>query len=381
MGPAALRMSPFLRPLQPESNELLHLDCLRLIASTAIVFLHLSVKLRGILAPNNAVTSPLSLFVDLFFVVSGFVIAFVYWNKLSSLGEYARFLRKRVARLGPLHWATLIIFALLGIFGNVLGAHVNHPEMFDMRCFLPNVLFMQATPLCKHLSFNGPAWSISAEFCMYLAAPLFFLLARRGILLIAGVAALWFAGVTIFAHGSAWLDWTAPAGPLRAVPSFCLGICLFLLRKQLTYKFGEIWMWGSLALFLTSVVFRANWFILLALLYAAVIFAICADSAGRASSFVRIAAAGGQLTYSSYLTHDLVFMVMLTIVGEHALHLDGMGMNALVLLAFVIVWPVSYGSFLYFERPMRQWISGHRDERDGQTNTTELESLVERTRA
>ena len=297
------------------------------MAATAIVFLHASQNLQGALTLDSQFTGALSLFVDLFFTISGFVIAFLYFDKLSDFRTYAVFLLRRVARLGPLLWATLAAFAFLGAVGTARGVHMNHPQIFDMRCFLPNIFFLQATSLCNHLSFNGPAWSISAEFVLYLSAPLFFFLARRSTILLGGLAALWFVSITIYAHGSAWLGWLVPGGPFRAVPSFCLGICLFRLRENLVLRRGEIWMWISLAVFLIGAALHANWFILLPILYIAVAFGICADGSGSASRLVRLGAAGGQLTYSSYMLHDLILLGVVTIVGNHLLHLSGMHIN------------------------------------------------------
>src|SRR4051812_42851020 len=97
--------SPF---LMAESDEMLHLDLLRFYAASGIVFLHtqtfldVSPKLRGILDRTY-----LSLFVDLFFAISGFVISFVYADRMRTKRDYLRFVQRRVARLVPLHWLML----------------------------------------------------------------------------------------------------------------------------------------------------------------------------------------------------------------------------------------------------------------------------------
>ena len=68
--------------LKPESESLLHLDCLRLIAAAGIVFFHLRIKIDGgaIWQRVVASTDPYFLFVDMFFAISGYVIA---WTRLS----------------------------------------------------------------------------------------------------------------------------------------------------------------------------------------------------------------------------------------------------------------------------------------------------------
>lgn len=70
-------------------------------------------------------------------------------------------------------------------------------------------------------------------------------------------------------------------------------------------------------------------------------------------------AAGGQLTYSSYMLHPLISIVLLNTVADRILHTHGSARNILVLLAFLSVWPISYLSLMLFERPARRWLSGN----------------------
>jgi peptidoglycan/LPS O-acetylase OafA/YrhL len=110
-------MRRIFEPLRPESNHLLHLDALRLIASVGIVVHHIVPFIDDGAGAEQLLmmSAPLAHFVDMFFVVSGFVIAFIYSNKIADSGSYASFMRKRVARLAPLHWATLAFFVVIGI--------------------------------------------------------------------------------------------------------------------------------------------------------------------------------------------------------------------------------------------------------------------------
>ncbi len=92
--------------LRPASGELLHLDLMRFVASAGIVFHHSHEffspqRARPALAAG---TLGLALFVDLFFVISGFVITYVYHDRIVSWGGFGRFLQRRIGRLVPLHW-------------------------------------------------------------------------------------------------------------------------------------------------------------------------------------------------------------------------------------------------------------------------------------
>jgi hypothetical protein len=89
-------------PLRPESGHLLHLDALRLIASAGIVVLHSAPFLDAGLMNDRIVNSARSLgvFVDMFFAVSGFVIAFVYFAKIMDVRSYRLFSTEATRKTG-----------------------------------------------------------------------------------------------------------------------------------------------------------------------------------------------------------------------------------------------------------------------------------------
>ncbi len=115
------------------------------------------------------------LFVDFFFVLSGFVIAHAYGEKLSH-GEQAKaFVIRRLGRLWPLHAAVLA--ALIAIeFSFLLISH-SHPLAGAREAFtadrswyavLTNVFLVQSLGIHDYDTWNGPSWSISTEFFTYL---------------------------------------------------------------------------------------------------------------------------------------------------------------------------------------------------------------------
>lgn len=122
------------------------------------------------------------LMVDLFFVLSGFVIAHVYgpiFENSVRWCDYRRFLVARFARLYPLHLLTLLwSFAA---FGGLMW--FKHPMPYEVRKFFEwpgffsNLVFAQAIGLHDTWRGNGPAWSVSSEWWTYLLFPL---LASKG---------------------------------------------------------------------------------------------------------------------------------------------------------------------------------------------------------
>src|SRR6266576_3353967 len=90
-----------------EGRSLPSLEGLRLIASVSIVASH---YLQYLHLPTHG----LHLAVDLFFVISGIVIAMIYQGRINDMRSYFGFVRKRLARLYPLHLATIVFYVIIG---------------------------------------------------------------------------------------------------------------------------------------------------------------------------------------------------------------------------------------------------------------------------
>jgi peptidoglycan/LPS O-acetylase OafA/YrhL len=356
-------MGQYFPPLRPESGHLLHLDALRLIASAGVITLHMSqIVDAGAWSERFVIaTSSFILFVDMFFAVSGFVIAFIYLDKIKDARSYESFLRKRLARLVPLHWATLAIFVLIGIVLHSRHISINNPQHYEWRCLPTNFLLLHSTGLlCRDTSFNGVSWSISAEMLMYLMAPALFWVMRRNVTAIGVLAAGVWLALTLGTHdANSWYQWTAVGGFIRAIPSFMFGAWLFAVRQSVSrLPFAGAAFWLSVWGFLIGCCVGLPPIALMLTLYSAVAFGVAADAQGRRSRLVSTLAAGGQLTYSSYMLHILVITVLLNGVADRILHTHGIARNLLVLIAFAMVWPISYLSLVLFEKPARRWISG-----------------------
>ena len=111
-------------------------------------------------------------FVQLFFALSGFVIAYNYHSILNNLNIFFEFSIRRFKRLYPLHLFFLILFLILEIVKLYLVYKFNiEPnnapfEKNNLKNFLLNIFFLQH--FANEFSFNGPSWSISVEMMLYL---------------------------------------------------------------------------------------------------------------------------------------------------------------------------------------------------------------------
>ncbi|WP_025915740.1 acyltransferase [Herminiimonas sp. CN] len=143
------------------------LTSLRFFAAAMIVIGHAD-HIFGSLGIASA--APLNQGVAFFFVLSGFILAYNY-PSFANKQEIQRFFIARFARIWPLHVTTCFLWIFL-IF------HFDRKSYFPgaggLLRLVSNLLLVQAwIPLHDWaLSFNGVAWSISAEFFFYLAFPL-----------------------------------------------------------------------------------------------------------------------------------------------------------------------------------------------------------------
>lgn len=114
------------------------------------------------------------LFVDFFFVLSGFVIALVYLDRIDGATSFTAFVMRRFGRLWPLHAFVLLLYILsecLKLIGHGAGAAVHTlPFSGTMSAdrLGANLLMIHSLGLYETNSWNAPSWSISVEFYTYI---------------------------------------------------------------------------------------------------------------------------------------------------------------------------------------------------------------------
>lgn len=108
--------------------------------------------------------------VSLFFVLSGFLIAYTYSDKpMQSFTAYIRYIALRMARILPLYWLILTAYYIDPLFGK---------KLFSWQTYSLFHAFSD-----KH-NLNGiaQAWSLNVEMVFYFFAPLLFFLQRKHII-------------------------------------------------------------------------------------------------------------------------------------------------------------------------------------------------------
>lgn len=187
---------------------------------------------------GNAFVQGCYLFVDFFFVLSGFVITHSYGKRIDNRGEVGRFMLRRFGRVWPLHFFVLMAWVALetaGLVASHVFGHIATQNVFagsnSPAALLSNVLLLQAFGLHNGLTWNGPSWSISAEFWTYLVFALFCLAHLRKPVIGAALLAAGGALVVIL-FSSRYIDATYDLGFFRSVYGFFLGHLIYRLRAS-----------------------------------------------------------------------------------------------------------------------------------------------------
>src|SRR3954466_2203761 len=153
---------------------LVHIQVLRFFAAVAVVAFHAAgVAPDGFKVPGSAVSFALSYGgrgVDLFFVISGFII--FYATHGAGLTP-AEFLRRRVERIVPLYF--FVIFTVTALAMS-LPATFGAPDWYTPRHILKSLAFIAFTDGEMPVVYVG--WSLEYEMYFYLAAALLKALTR-----------------------------------------------------------------------------------------------------------------------------------------------------------------------------------------------------------
>ncbi|WP_374575557.1 acyltransferase family protein [Phenylobacterium sp.] len=296
------------------------LDSWRGVCALLVAVFHLNQTLNWSLADARAVLN-FDLFVDFFFVLSGFVIATVYEDRLTAGFSVVKFAIRRLFRIYPLHLATLAAMMALAVSRVLLPLSQFDPravfdgDIYDFSAIFTNLLLLQGIGFEDHFTWNFPSWSISAEFYTYLLFALIWAFAARRALVV--TLALVVAIGAIFAM-------SANSPPvfmfLRCVFGFGIGVLVRqafagagalrqrLARNPASATALEIGAVLACAAFIWTA-HEARW--VASILFALIVY-VFALEAGLVSRLLRARPflALGKLSYSIYMVHVvLIFLV------------------------------------------------------------------------
>jgi peptidoglycan/LPS O-acetylase OafA/YrhL len=302
-----------LREGAPLRQSIDSLTSVRGLAALWIVFYHFWTDLL-VLFPGLDALSPIvregNYAVPLFFILSGFVLAYNYGDGFSKLcwSDYRRFVLLRFGRIYPVHLATLLAVLVMVILARLSSRPITEPG-YTTATFFENLFLVQTWVPDFELNWNYPAWSISSEWFAYLWFPvLMVVLTRVKSVALAGIllGAAWAGAVLVYLTGP------IPFRDLLVViPTFAAGVIAcrsWQLAKE--RRFGPRWLPDLCAVLIIAMPFiTASSFLTVA--YVSVFLLLVLTLATWTDACTGIwrwqpLIFLGEVSYSLYMTHTLV---------------------------------------------------------------------------
>lgn len=320
--------------------------------------------------------------VDLFFLLSGFVLSHVYQSELFtgiSFSKVRHFLLLRLARIYPIHLTILICYALLKLSGitflaescdvDVLGATTSSCSRFSLEGLISHLTLTATWGWTSPLSWNDPAWSISSEWFGYLIFPIliqFVPRIRNSLLALVLSVLCMLALIASLATSNIPID-KLPMdsnGLLRIGFEFVAGMLIYQFYRSATYAripWGQV----SVATLVIAVALYVAGFHVFWVLPLAVPFLLSvAQPKGPISKFLSKKSVVwlGTISFPIYMGHVFVLDIW-GMTFDVSSDEDFSPLKAAAMIAGVVIGTIGFAALLhyYIEEPsrrmLRRWIS------------------------
>jgi peptidoglycan/LPS O-acetylase OafA/YrhL len=365
------------RPIQHKDNEFIsNLTPIRGIAAILVVIFHFEIVLVLFLPRETSrFFSKCYLMVDLFFIMSGFIIYHVYGEFFKHhirKASFNKYVRARLARVYPLHIFTLILMIIL-----VVPQHFKWDEFFNLNAIPTHVLMLQSFGLHSIYTWNVPAWSISAEFAAYIIFPVFAFLLTR----FKNSSSVFFSSLIVLIYcllafklsksngttGLYNLDQTYDYGYLRGIAGFLAGGMIYQLYIKKIFYFLRT---DAMLIILFALLFACLHFGVTDLAFIPVFLLLVLSAAyntGRVKKLFsnRFLQWLGDISYSVYLMQFPLMILVIVLLphfginwtGVYSLHLPYWQAAVCCLIFLIILIGLSALTYKYIERPFRKFIN------------------------
>jgi peptidoglycan/LPS O-acetylase OafA/YrhL len=367
-----------------KSGYLSNLTPLRGLAAVLVAVFHFEMAIcRFVPAATTMFFEKSYLMVDLFFVLSGFIMLHVYGRAFDGVlrrGQLRHFFVARFARTYPLHLFTLLLLVVIVRYLTNWG---NPPIVLEQpRDILPNVFLLQSFGVCHIYNWNIPSWSISAEWGAYLLFPFLALWISRQrklapVLLAIGVVVAWVCIEYVLPRKNPLnpaipvphnLNTTFDYGWLRGVAGFSAGMIMYQLYPL--SGVDRVMRSDAASVLILLLVAAGLHFaindVLVVVLFAALVLNMALNNGGlHRVCNNRVLQYLGNISYSIYL-----MQIFLQEPFSHGFRLPGVTGNArgrfnidfwpglgYCVIYLVLLVGIASATYYVIERPCRKWIN------------------------
>ena len=361
------------------------LDALRGAAALMVVWYHFFEGFA--FAEGTAITTfnHGHLGVDLFFMLSGFVISYAYddrWQRTPNPLTLKEFFKRRLIRLHPmLIMGAIIGFTTFCLQGGVKWDGTPTPMSWSLVALVLTMFFIPAYPGAPYdlrgngemFSLNGPSWSLFFEYIGNILYALFIRhLGNRALAVLTaalGVAWCWFVTTDVSGYDMIGIGWTLDTvnffgGLLRMLFPFSLGMVMARDFKPVKIK-GIFWIAWAVLFGLFSVPAFAKCgavsinglyeFACILFVFPAIVWlAASGETTGKISSaFCKFL---GDISYPLYIVHYPVMYLFYAWLIENKLYSLGETWHV-VIMVFAINIALAYACLKLYDEPVRRWLT------------------------
>ena len=371
----------------PKKNYLSSLTSLRGLAAILVILLHVNFFCFALAPWDGSLDHFIQkgyLWVDFFFLLSGFIMTHVYAESFekSIKGSFMKFMRSRFARVYPLHlFSFLCMVAFYFWYRSNFTLYPNdYIYTFNVHTIWSNLLLLHSMGLYKNLSWNSPSWSISVEWWMYVVFP-FLLIPFRKLggwkkififfSVIAGYLFIIYYLYPLSTATNGTLDPSKPKvdvtydyGFVRCFFGFLFGMLTYELystgwgRRYL--KKSIAWI-SAVALAIAAMTFSTPDIVPIIFFSAIILTSVYTEGIGKHILNLRPLVYLGDISYSLYLMHLPIMNFLLNYFKKFPQirleNLDWTTARLYTLIYLTIVVLVSTLTYYFIEVPMRRKIN------------------------
>jgi peptidoglycan/LPS O-acetylase OafA/YrhL len=373
-----------------QGSRIPELDGLRGIAILSVLLVHYFFNPDpGLRGPIHVLQRTFALGwsgVDLFFVLSGFLIGGILMEHRDSPSYFKTFYLRRIFRILPIYYLWICLFIVLVLVGGpFLATHMHSGKLpainltiYQHFLFLQNLRYFNYTTVAYW--WFSPSWSLAVEEQFYLVAPLLVrCLPQRVLPGVLGLTIVLAPVLRVFVrlHSNAEVRWAAyRLMPCRA-DSLAIGILLAyawrneqirtrILRKPFrlylvfaTLLLGMVVIWWRYPSLGDSVT-QSIGYSVIALFYGVLLLVAIGFRSGPIAKFARwgVLRELGRVSYCLYLIHVAVGYFCFGFLTRKVIHFNDLKSGLVGILSLIVAYGIARLSWTYFEHPLLQ--RGHR---------------------